>query len=65
MATPAGNDTVSNTVSTATAIPLNDDITAGQRMISASAGNILTGLLGECFPVEFPDREASLLRAFY
>ncbi|KAJ5234735.1 uncharacterized protein N7469_003903 [Penicillium citrinum] len=45
MATPAGNDTVSNTVSTATAISPNDDITAGQRMVSASAGNILTGLL--------------------
>lgn len=51
MATSAGNDTVSNTVSTATAIPPNDDITAGQRMFSASAGNILTGLLGECFSV--------------
>lgn len=32
----------------ATAVaPVNHDISIGQRMISASAGNILTGLLGE------------------
>lgn len=41
------------------AAPQADNISVGQRMISATAGNILTGLLGELEPidrrvVEFP-----------
>lgn len=43
MTATAGN----GSVPPANASPSNGDISASQRMISASAGNILTGLLGE------------------
>jgi hypothetical protein len=35
-------------VPTPNVTPSTEDISLGQRMISATAGNILTGLLGEC-----------------
>lgn len=42
MAAPAGSS-----AAPAASAPQGDNITVGQRMISATAGNILTGLLGE------------------
>lgn len=35
-------------VPTPNVTPQAEDISLGQRMVSATAGNILTGLLGEC-----------------